>query len=191
MAKPRLWHTSSRIPSADVTLRQIHSAEVHNAHGLSDRANQGDGLATGEASLKIGVRTADCVPILLLDAPESSSRRSRRMARNRRPHCRARDCGHERLVWERAGGRIRRYQVLVFGYAAMKSERKSRPHLPHFFPEWQPLTGKRHLDLVEANRRQLQTAGSVAIFPTAAFVQSVCRNISFRFVARPLMPGVC
>jgi hypothetical protein len=30
------------------------------------------------------------------------------------------------------------------------------------FPEWPPLAGKRHLNLVEANRRQLQAAGVLA-----------------------------
>jgi YfiH family protein len=55
-------------PETDVTLRQIHSNVVWNAGGLKDREQEGDALVTGEAGLRIGVRTADCVPILLLDA---------------------------------------------------------------------------------------------------------------------------
>lgn len=52
---------------AGVTLRQIHSKLVWNAHGLIDREKEGDALVTNDAGLAIGVRTADCVPILLLD----------------------------------------------------------------------------------------------------------------------------
>lgn len=55
-------------PVANVTLRQIHSDCVVNAHGVRDREREGDALITDETGRSIGVRTADCVPILLLDA---------------------------------------------------------------------------------------------------------------------------
>jgi purine-nucleoside/S-methyl-5'-thioadenosine phosphorylase / adenosine deaminase len=55
-------------PAADVTLRQIHSDRVVNARGVGDREREGDALITDETARRIGVRTADCVPILLLDA---------------------------------------------------------------------------------------------------------------------------
>ncbi len=54
-------------PTADVTLKQIHSNVVLNAHGLKDREREGDALVTDEIGKSIGIRTADCVPILLLD----------------------------------------------------------------------------------------------------------------------------
>lgn len=54
-------------PHVDITLRQIHSARVLNAAGLRNRECEGDALVTGEIARSIGVRTADCVPILLLD----------------------------------------------------------------------------------------------------------------------------
>lgn len=54
-------------PEASVTLRQVHSNMVRNAAGLDDRAEEGDGLVTDCAGLSIGVRTADCVPLLLCD----------------------------------------------------------------------------------------------------------------------------
>jgi YfiH family protein len=55
-------------PEARVTLRQIHSDRVLNAHGLQDREEEGDALITDEPGLSIGVRTADCVSVLLLDS---------------------------------------------------------------------------------------------------------------------------
>jgi YfiH family protein len=55
-------------PSVDVTLRQIHSNRVLMADHLADREEEGDALLTDVAQKSVGVRTADCVPILLLDA---------------------------------------------------------------------------------------------------------------------------
>lgn len=55
-------------PEVDITLRQIHSDRVLNAAGLKDRERQGDALITNEIGKCIGVRTADCVPILLVDS---------------------------------------------------------------------------------------------------------------------------
>jgi polyphenol oxidase len=55
-------------PHVDITLRQIHSDHVVNAAGLRNREREGDALVTGEIGKYIGVRTADCVPILLVDS---------------------------------------------------------------------------------------------------------------------------
>lgn len=48
-----------------LNLKQVHSSEVHIVeefmHGL-----EGDAIITQKSGLKIGVRTADCVPIALL-----------------------------------------------------------------------------------------------------------------------------
>jgi YfiH family protein len=54
-------------PSVHVTLRQVHSDIVLNARGLKDREREGDAIVTDEIAKAIGIRTADCVPILLLD----------------------------------------------------------------------------------------------------------------------------
>ena len=51
---------------ADITLRQIHSSRVVNPKRDHDR--YGDALITDEIGKSIGIRTADCVPILLLDS---------------------------------------------------------------------------------------------------------------------------
>ena len=59
--------TRSANPTVHVTLRQIHSDIIRNARGLEDRKVEGDALVTDEIGRAIGVRTADCVPILLLD----------------------------------------------------------------------------------------------------------------------------
>jgi YfiH family protein len=55
-------------PDGVTTLRQIHSAVVREAAGPGmDRFAEGDALVTGTAGTLVGVRTADCVPILIAD----------------------------------------------------------------------------------------------------------------------------
>lgn len=53
-----------------ITLRQIHSAEVILAKSSDvdwSAPCEGDGLITGEPGLLLGVQTADCVPVLVAD----------------------------------------------------------------------------------------------------------------------------
>lgn len=55
-------------PSVNVTVRQVHSDRVLDASLLRDREETADALVSAERGLSIGVRTADCVPLLLLDS---------------------------------------------------------------------------------------------------------------------------
>jgi polyphenol oxidase len=59
---------SVALPGSITTLKQIHSDLVRNARGLQTRSAEGDSLICDEPGKVIGVRTADCVPILLVDA---------------------------------------------------------------------------------------------------------------------------
>jgi len=53
-----------------VDLHQIHSNLVllaHKANACRERFSEGDGLMTNEPGLLLGIRTADCIPILVAD----------------------------------------------------------------------------------------------------------------------------
>jgi YfiH family protein len=50
-----------------VTLRQFHSDVIHVASAACAEAPKADALITGTPGLLLGVQTADCVPILLVD----------------------------------------------------------------------------------------------------------------------------
>jgi YfiH family protein len=60
---------NTEYPEDITTVKQIHSARVIDACGRhGDRIEEGDALISNTPGLAIGIRTADCVPILLADA---------------------------------------------------------------------------------------------------------------------------
>ncbi len=50
-----------------VRLKQIHSSIVHPVTGAAHEPLAGDGLITGTAGLLLAIKTADCVPVLVAD----------------------------------------------------------------------------------------------------------------------------
>lgn len=177
-------------PEAGVTLRQVHSNRVWNAHRLKDRECEGDALITDEISRSIGIRTADCVPILLVD-------------------CRTRAVAAVHAGWRGAAGAIVTHtiekMVSDFGtnpadlYAAMgpciraccyKVSPDVAEQFAPLFPECKQAVGTPTVDLPEANRRQMQAAGvqSERIFD--ARLCTMCETAQFFSYRRePENPG--
>jgi purine-nucleoside/S-methyl-5'-thioadenosine phosphorylase / adenosine deaminase len=58
---------NSPAPPRVATLRQIHSDIVMAADGRTGCLGEGDALVTNTPGTAVGVKTADCVPILLVD----------------------------------------------------------------------------------------------------------------------------
>ena len=166
-------------PTAQITLRQIHSDRVLNANGLKDREREGDALVTDEVGKTIGIRTADCVPILLLD------------------------CRNRALAAVHAGWRGTAVEVTKRAIERMSNDFETAPadiyagigpcirdccyevgsevaesFLP-LFPEWEPAPGTRKLNLPEANRRQMESAGvnSARIFDCG--LCTTCQSAQF------------
>jgi YfiH family protein len=50
-----------------VTLRQIHSDIIHCVDAVPEELLAGDGLITSKPGLLLGVQTADCLPVILVD----------------------------------------------------------------------------------------------------------------------------
>jgi hypothetical protein len=148
-------------PHADITLRQIHSNGVVNANGVNSGEAEGDALITDSIGKGIGVRTADCVPILMLD------------------------CRNRVLAAIHAGWRGTAEGIAQCAVERMQADFQTDPRdlyaaigpcirqccyevgeevaswFEAIFPEWSAASeaGKRKLDLPEANRRQMQGAG--------------------------------
>ena len=56
---------NSQYPAGIVTVKQIHSNVVLSADGENSR--EGDAIISNQPGVIVGIRTADCVPILLAD----------------------------------------------------------------------------------------------------------------------------
>jgi polyphenol oxidase len=50
-----------------ITLRQIHSDRIHVVNQPADKPLAGDGMITNVPGIALGVQTADCFPVLLID----------------------------------------------------------------------------------------------------------------------------
>lgn len=177
-------------PEADVTLRQIHSNRVLNATGSRDHEREGDALITDEIGKSIGVRTADCVPILLLD------------------------CRHRAVAAVHAGWRGTAAGVVKSTIERMKADFDTDPadiyaalgpcirdccyevgsevaeHFSSLFPEWEPTADKRKINLPTANQRQLEEAGVKAEHIFDCDLCTTCQSAQFFSYRRePQNPG--
>lgn len=152
---------SAAWPQPSATLRQIHSVDVVEANEPGDHG-PGDALVTGAEGLWVAVKTADCVPILLAD-PEQ-----RVVAA---VHAGWRGSSEAIVI------RTLEYMVSEFGtkpdsvVAAIGPSigaccYEVGPEVLDRFRRWFPETGLRgklaakgHLDLHDANERQLRSIG--------------------------------
>lgn len=166
------------------SLDQIHSDIVVKAEGARGRLGAGDGLITGVAGLMLGVRTADCVPILLAD--------QRRRA----------------VAAVHAGWRGTLARIAARAIEAMTREYGSQPQdliaaigpcigrccyevgpdvalaFGALFPELPVPRGHAHLDLEEANRRILAASGVPAMRIHAGGLCTRCRAGDFHSYRR-------
>ena len=175
-----------------ITLRQIHSDRVWNAHRLTeDRQQEGDALFTDEVRRGIGVRTADCVPLVFVDAQNHAVaavhagwRGSASAIVRRTLERMAQDCGTDAAhVWVALGPCIRECCYEVGDDVAAQ--------FVTLFPEWEPRSaGKTRLNLPEANRRHLISGGVSA---DHIFDSGLCTSCTpehfFSYRREPQNPG--
>lgn len=55
-----------------VTLRQIHSDLIHCVNDLPKESLVGDGLITRRPGILLGIQTADCLPVILVDTKQKA-----------------------------------------------------------------------------------------------------------------------
>ena len=141
-------------------LSQIHSATPVAACGRAGNLGQGDALTERTPGAVVAIRTADCIPILLADA---------------------KNCA---VAAVHAGWRGTVAEIAVHAVEAMAREFGTRPEDLHAAigpgigkccyqvgPEVAAhfgAAGRAHIDLAEANRRQLEARG----IPTARIYEA-------------------
>lgn len=146
-------------PHQTATLKQIHSDIVVRVNGHRGQIGEGDGLITNEQGVHLTIRTADCVPILLVDPVRRVVGAVHAGWRGTAASIALRAVERMRVEFGCNAGEIRAaigpcIQQCCYEVGAEVASR----FLP-WFPELAEVTGPVKIDLVEANRRQLAQAG--------------------------------
>lgn len=151
----RDWPDTARL----VQLKQIHSARVVVARGQTGFIGEGDALITDRPGVLLGIRTADCLPILMVDA------------------------AHRAIAAVHAGWRGTVQEIGLVTIQALHAHFGTRPEdvtvaighgigpccyevgsevarrFAQYFPECDNLSQPARVDLVETNIRQFVAAG--------------------------------
>jgi hypothetical protein len=149
----------SEYPAGIVRVRQIHSATVVEALQESGAAQEADALISNRAGVLVGVRTADCVPILIAD-PETHAVAA--------VHAGWRGSAQS-IVTEAVRELVTRYGVraqnlhAAIGPAVGVCCYEVGPDVARCFSAWVPqygaATGATQIDLAAVNAIQLERAG--------------------------------
>ena len=145
--------------AATASLKQIHSDVIVRAESPMNREREGDALVTGTPGLWIRIRTADCLPVLLLD--------------ERRRVVGAAHCGWRGTKLALAAATVRRMadefgtdpsEVRAaigpgIGLCCFEVGGEVAREFRQTFPERSDLDDRTRLDLTEALERQLVEAG--------------------------------
>ena len=187
-----------------VTLRQIHSDLIHAVKALPEHPLVGDGLVTSTPGLMIAVQTADCIPVILVDAKlkavgvfhagwrgtvkrivQKGVGEMRRWFGTQPRDIRAAIGPGIRKCCYEVGDEVRAKFQSQFEYAdelfhEVKESDEIRERYPLLFltaraPGHSELPRKLFLDLVEANRRQLLDAGVLAKNISTSDLCTACR----------------
>jgi YfiH family protein len=191
-----------RKPWPLVTLRQIHSDIIHFVDSPAESQLAGDGLITATPGLLLGIQTADCLPIILVDPKHRAvgvfhagwrgtvkrivekgvGEMRRRFGSQPRDLKAAIGPGIHGCCYE-VGVEVRENFESQFGYAAklfreVEESDPVREKYPMLFltaraPGHSVLPKKIFLDLVEANRQQLLAVGVPA---KSIETSSLCTN---------------
>jgi len=187
-----------------ITLRQVHSDIIRRVDSLSEPL-AGDGLITNTAGILLAIQTADCLPVILVDAKnravgvfhagwrgtlqrivEKGVGEMRRCFGTRPRDIKAAIGPGIRGCCYNVGPEVREHFESQFAYAenlfrVVEETDPVREKYPMLFltaraPGHSELPKKIYLDLVKANRQQLLTAGVPAKSIEASPLCTNCRT---------------
>lgn len=150
------------LPASITTLKQIHSANVLNVRGLQDRVAEGDALVSNELSNRVGVRTADCVPILLADPATHAVAAIHAGWRGTAATIAQRTVDELAAHFGTKPGNVHAAIGPAIRVCCYEVGEEVALQFRHLFPEWEYRLvdeDRWRLDLIEANRRILAAAG--------------------------------
>lgn len=148
------WPDHSRL----AMLRQIHSAVVVTAAGQIGFIGEGDALVANQSGLMVGVRTADCVPILLADTRNRAVAAVHAGWRGTASAIVEHTIRTMTIQFGTQAGDL----IAAIGPCIGPCCYEVGPEVVAAFREWMPELregASQKLDLVEANTRQLRRSG--------------------------------
>jgi YfiH family protein len=141
------------------TVKQIHSADVIDAAGFTGERGSADALVSNAPGLAVGVRTADCLPILLVDPEHRAVAAVHAGWRGTAARIVERTISRLHEMYGTNPDQLR----AAIGPGIGKCCFEVGPEVARQFSPWHPdleATGSKHrLDLVDINHRQLRGAG--------------------------------
>lgn len=170
-AVEHLFGTAASHPEGPLLrLKQVHSARIVDASEWRENL-EADALATNRPGLRLSVRTADCVPLLLCDPAAGAVAAVHAGWRGA-----AAGIAREAVGFLRARyGADPRRMIAALGPAIGGCCYEVGPEVAHqfrtLFPERDDLGGRTRIDLREALRRQLLAAG---LDPARIDVSTAC-----------------
>jgi YfiH family protein len=202
-----------------VTLKQVHSSLIHHVQSVPPSLLSGDGLISATAGILIAIQTADCLPVIVVDAKqravgvfhagwrgtlqrivEKGVGEMRKQFASRPGHLQAAiGPGIHGCCYD-VGAEVREKFATQFAYAAdlfreVKESDVVRDKYPLLFltaraPGHSELPSRLFLDLVEANRRQLLDAGLPSKNIEASTLCTSCRvDLLFSYRAEKGITG--
>ena len=202
-----------------VSLRQIHSDLIHCVDGVPKEPLVGDGLITRMPGIFLGIQTADCLPVILVDTKqravgvfhagwrgtvkrvvEKGVGAMRRCFGTRAEDIKAAIGPGIHACCYDVGPEVRQRFESQFTYTEylfreVKESDPVREKYPLLFltaraPGHSELPTKIFLDLVEANRRQLIDAGIPPRYVSASMQCTACNpNLLFSYRAEKGITG--
>ncbi len=177
-------------PPTGIALKQIHSAHVVQALTSADPVLEGDALITNRSNHRISIRTADCVPILLLDSSQRCIAAVHAGWRGTSAAIVKRTVAHLNGLFGVAPADIHAAIGPCIRSCCYEVGTEVSTQFDPLFPEWTPVEGKRKLDLPEANRRQLIAAGIAAEYIYDSGRCTACEpDLFFSYRRQPNDPG--
>jgi polyphenol oxidase len=156
-------------------VRQIHSDKWIEADGKAGCLGEADCLISATPGLYVGIRTADCIPVLIVD---ECRRAVAAVHAGWRGSAEAIAAKAVRAMGEQFGSRPADLLAAVGPGICGKCYEVGPEVAARFkalFPERDDLDGQTRIDLREANRRQLLGAG---LTPSRISVSSLCTACS-------------
>jgi YfiH family protein len=141
------------------TVKQIHSADVIDAAGFTGERGSADALVSNTPGLAMGVRTADCLPILLVDLAHHAVAAVHAGWRGAAAGIAERTISRLHELYGTNPEQLR----AAIGPGIGKCCFEVGPEVARQFSRWRPelaaAEAKQFLDLVDINHRQLEEAG--------------------------------